>query len=278
MFLVLVGAGSALAYSSGPPDGRTNAPGEGNCTACHTSFPLNSGSGLLEIVGLPGDYVPGAIYPLEVKLSDPSAQRWGFEFTIIDQSGVSAGTLAPTDANTQISTGGPFGRTYVKHTTAGTNLGQTGQNTWLVNWQAPAAGAGGLGLFVAGNAANGNLSNTGDRIYTASFTTAEGAVSSVPDRGMIARLSSPYPNPFNPRTVVGFSLGKPGLVTLAIYTVRGVRVSRIYSGELDAGDHSFVWKGTDEGGAVQSSGLYFARLTDGRGRDLAPPVKMTLAR
>lgn len=147
----------------------------------------------------------------------------------------------------------------------------------MVNWQAPAGGSGGLELFVAGNAANGNFSTSGDRIYTASFTTSEGTASSVPG-GFFARLNSPYPNPFNPRTVVGFSLDRPDRVTLAVYNLRGERVSRLYAGELGAGKHSFVWRGTGDGGEVQPSGLYFVRLTDGRGRDLAPPVKMTLAR
>lgn len=126
IFLLFWSSGSAWAYSSGPPNARTGAPGEGNCTACHATFPLNSGTGLLEVAGLPPQYVPGATYPLEIKLSDPSAQRWGFEFTILDQTGASAGTLTPAGANTQVSTGGAFGRTYAKQTTAGTNPGQTG--------------------------------------------------------------------------------------------------------------------------------------------------------
>ena len=49
----VAGADVVLASSSGPPDGRTNAPGETNCTACHTSFPLNSGAGSLAVSGVP---------------------------------------------------------------------------------------------------------------------------------------------------------------------------------------------------------------------------------
>ncbi len=44
--------------SSGPADGKTGAPGEGLCTECHTSFPVNSGDGSLQIVGLPTPYSP----------------------------------------------------------------------------------------------------------------------------------------------------------------------------------------------------------------------------
>ena len=70
---LLLIAGSALAFSSGPPDGYTNAPGEGNCTACHSTFPLNSGSGMLSLAGLPASWQPGADYDLTLSLSDPNS-------------------------------------------------------------------------------------------------------------------------------------------------------------------------------------------------------------
>ncbi len=273
-----LGATSARAFSSSPPNALTGAPGEGNCTACHSSFALNSGAGMLEIVGIPASYTPGTTYQLQVKLSDPSAQRWGFELTIIDQSGTSQGTLSTVDANAQLSTGGAFGRTYAKQTSQGTNPGQTGQNTWLLEWQAPPAGGGPMNLFMTGNAANGNGSTSGDRIYAVNYTSEETSLSPVPVGLPVASLRTPYPNPFNPRTVIAFALEQPGRVNLEIFNMRGERVRRIYSGDVAAGDHSFTWRGLGDGGSAQPSGMYFARLTDGRGRDLARPVKMTLAR
>lgn len=274
----LSAAGSALAYSSGPPNALTNAPGESNCTACHASFPLNSGTGLLEIIGLPAEYAPDATYPLEVKLSDPSAQRWGFELTVIDVGGTSRGTLIPLDLNTQTSTGGAFSRTYLKHTSQGTNFGQTGQNTWQFQWKAPGAGTGAVSIYAAGNAANGNGSTSGDRIYTSTATSDESSLSPVPEGLFAAQLHQPYPNPFNPRTVIAFTLEEPGRVNLEIFNVRGERVQRLYAGEVEAGDHNITWRGVSDAGEAQPSGLYFARLTDGRGRDLAAPVRMVLAR
>ena len=124
--LMLV-AGSALAFSSGPPDGYTNAPGENNCTACHGTFPLNSGSGMLTLEGLPENYTPGETYDLTLTLSDPDAMRWGFELTVIEDGGTgapSSGTLTATDAGTQISSSG--NRSYLKH-----NSGGTAPGSWL---------------------------------------------------------------------------------------------------------------------------------------------------
>ena len=111
--LMLV-AGAALAFSGNPPNGRTNAPGESNCTDCHSSFPLNSGSGMLSLDGLPDSYSPGETYDLTLTLSDPGASRWGFSLTVIedgDDEAVSVGTITVTDGGTQTGTSGD--RTYL---------------------------------------------------------------------------------------------------------------------------------------------------------------------
>src|SRR6476661_10686962 len=52
------------ASASGPSASYTGAPGEANCTACHTSFPVNSGTGGITITGLPANYKAGQQIPL----------------------------------------------------------------------------------------------------------------------------------------------------------------------------------------------------------------------
>ncbi len=164
----------ALAFSGGPPDGMTNAPGEGVCTSCHSSFPLNSGTGSLGITGLGGAYTPGQTYQLEITLADPDASRWGFEATAFKDVGTIGpiGNFAPLDANTQ-ATKFPLDRQYIKHTSAGTFMGQTGSATWTMNWTAPPVGTGPIALYVAGNAANGNGNFLGDNIYAVSLSLSE---------------------------------------------------------------------------------------------------------
>jgi hypothetical protein len=278
-FPLTIGAvGSAWAFSGGPGDGLTNAPGEGNCTACHADFPLNSGTGSLTISGLPDLYTPETLYSIEVVLADPDAMRWGFELTFLDGNNDFVGALASVDANTQVSTGGPFGRTYVKHTLAGTQNGQTGQGSWMFDWTAPAAGAGDVTIYVAGNAANGNFASSGDRIYATSVPWAEEPTTAVYAPEPIARLHPNYPNPFNPRTVVSFTLDKPADVELAVYDLRGSRVQVLHAGSLGVGSHAYVWDGMDGQGRPQASGIYLARLVDGAGHLLHQPVKMTLNR
>ena len=155
-------------FSGGPPDGATGAPGEQLCTDCHTSFPANSGDGVLTITGLPDQLEPGQAYSLTVSLADPGQQRWGFELAVKDDNDQQAGTITVTDAvNTQASVTG--GITYLKHTSTGTQNGTPdGPVTWTFDWSAPSKGRQVAIFYVAGNAANGNGNNQGDYIYNVS--------------------------------------------------------------------------------------------------------------
>ncbi len=277
----LIAAGAAAevaANSSGPNDGLTNGPGEGNCTACHATFPLNSGTGSLTLGGVSTFYVPGDTHELELTIADPDASRWGFEFTILDGSDNSIGALTPTDTNSQVTMGGPFGRTYSKHTSAGTQFGVTGSASWTVSWQTPPTGSGDVVLYVAANAANANFNTTGDRIYAESFPLAEATNTGVDVANPFATLRSNYPNPFNPKTTLSFSIESPGVVELAVFDVRGAKIRTLYSGPIGSGEHSFVWDGRDNNNQLSSSGIYLARLLGSGGFDLDQPRKMLLAK
>ncbi len=56
----------ASASSVQPPVARTNAPGEGTCTGCHTGNALNTAGGSVTIPDLPANFVPGQAYTLTV--------------------------------------------------------------------------------------------------------------------------------------------------------------------------------------------------------------------
>ncbi|HET6401357.1 MAG TPA: hypothetical protein VFH95_08155 [Candidatus Kapabacteria bacterium] len=50
-----------------------------------------------------------------------------------------------------------------------------------------------------------------------------------------------YPNPFTQRATISFTTESPGYADIRIVNLLGVEVARLYSGELSAGKHSFVW-------------------------------------
>ncbi len=74
-----------------------------------------------------------------------------------------------------------------------------------------------------------------------------------------------YPNPFNPRTTLRFSLPGAARVELEVHDLAGRLVRRLVAADLPAGDHQIVWDGKDEAGRAAASGQYVARLRAGEG-------------
>jgi hypothetical protein len=76
-------------------------------------------------------------------------------------------------------------------------------------------------------------------------------------------LGQNYPNPFNPTTDIEFALPKAGQVSLVVYNVLGQEVKSLVDGQMDAGNHTVTWDGTNSHGQSVSSGIYFYRLSAG---------------
>ncbi len=80
----------------------------------------------------------------------------------------------------------------------------------------------------------------------------------VPAKGSC--ITSVYPNPFNPRVTVEFSLQVAGPVKLAIHDVMGRVVATLVDEIRPAGPAAVTWNGRDRSGAPVASGVYFAWL------------------
>ncbi len=74
---------------------------------------------------------------------------------------------------------------------------------------------------------------------------------------------SNYPNPFNPVTIIKFSLPKKSEVELTIYNIKGQKVKTLLKSHLLHGEHSIVWDGKDMNEKPVSSGIYFTKLKAG---------------
>jgi len=68
-----------------------------------------------------------------------------------------------------------------------------------------------------------------------------------------------YPNPFNPSTVIRFSLPYTTQAKLTVYDITGRQVKVLTNEVLSAGEHSVTFRGTN-----LSSGVYFVRLEAGQ--------------
>ena len=67
-------------------------------------------------------------------------------------------------------------------------------------------------------------------------------------------IDHPYPNPFNPITVINYGLPKPSNISINIFDVKG-RVIYENNNNLDAGYYSFNWNAS-----AYSSGIYFIQF------------------
>ncbi|RJP77712.1 MAG: T9SS C-terminal target domain-containing protein [Candidatus Zixiibacteriota bacterium] len=66
------------------------------------------------------------------------------------------------------------------------------------------------------------------------------------------------PNPFNPRTALGFTLPAPGLVGLRVYDTAGREVATLVNGWREAGVHEVTFDGSG-----LASGVYLVRMEAG---------------
>lgn len=69
-------------------------------------------------------------------------------------------------------------------------------------------------------------------------------------------LEQNFPNPFNPSTVIRFSIPEISNVKLTIYNILGQKVAELVNSRLEAGNYSYNW---DASGVA--SGIYFYELS-----------------
>lgn len=162
----------AITYSGGPPAGMTNAPGENNCTSCHSGTLITSGSNWSNMTlntDIPGTgYLPDSVYTITLSHSQSGINTWGFEITALRSSNnTMAGSFTITNsAKTQKLTSGS--KEYVVQTSSGTS--GSGSNSWSFQWKAPSSNVGDIKFYAVVNAANGNGLTSGDQIYSKNWT------------------------------------------------------------------------------------------------------------
>jgi len=92
---------------------------------------------------------------------------------------------------------------------------------------------------------------------------------------LVTALSGAYPNPFNPRTLVSFSMASPGALRISVSDVSGRQVAVLVDGEIDRGMGSVEWNGRDSLGRDVASGLYFILMET---RGYSETTKVVLVR
>ena len=259
---------SVFAFSSGPQDGLTEAPGEGNCTQCHFGNSLNASGGTL-VLGVPGTYLPGEMYDIVVDLSRSGQSRWGFEMTALNGNGTRAGTFAKVDGNTQVSNANS--KQYIKQTSAGSARGTRDSNSWTFKWTAPTNDVGPITFYAAGNAANGDFGTLGDYIYTERATSETpvygimlAGVGSLTTKTTDASAAVTYTlkvtNTGNTNDTINLSTSgdasatlSPTTVSLAAGAARNVTLTVSGNALTTAGDYEVKVKATSQGDSTKTA-------------------------
>jgi uncharacterized protein (TIGR03437 family) len=177
-----------FAFSVGPDARHTGAPGDRTCatSGCHTGTAVNAGGGRVELQ-LPGGmtYVPGQRQRITVVITDTNTNTrlYGYQASArlgSNEANGQAGTFTPVGTDVilcsddrQRPTAGCPSSAPVEFISHGNSSNRTGR--FEFDWTPPATDVGPVKIYVAGNAANGNVSSTGDRIYTASITLTPAA-------------------------------------------------------------------------------------------------------
>jgi hypothetical protein len=167
--LVTAAAAAASPYLDGAPPGFSGGFGEDSCTACHFDEDLNQAPGSVSLTGVPASYAPGEVYPITIALRRPGMALAGFQLTARFEDGTQAGELAaPEGAEERIAISPKDDNRVLYAHQRGASAEPTapGAARWTVSWTAPVADARAVLFHVAGNAADGDGSASGDYVYT----------------------------------------------------------------------------------------------------------------
>jgi len=212
---------------------------------CHVNFPADTVR--VWIIG-PDSVRAGSNNIYTVFISGGPAIAGGFNVA------TDSGTLSPFDTTAQVERG--------ELTHVAPKLFQKDTVMWKFYYQAPSIATVDT-LYSAGNSTNHNGAPTGDAWNFGENVpihvlpdTSTGVVEHESPKGFI--LYQNFPNPFNPKTLIGFQTSNVGFVTLKIFDIQGKEVSSLVSEIMLPGYHQVWW---DASGIA--SGVFFYRLTTG---------------
>jgi hypothetical protein len=78
------------------------------------------------------------------------------------------------------------------------------------------------------------------------------------------KLHQNFPNPFNPNTIIRYTLPRRTHVSLKIFDTAGRLVRILVDGHQDRGEREIAWDGRGELGSAVTSGIYYYSLTAGK--------------
>ena len=78
-----------------------------------------------------------------------------------------------------------------------------------------------------------------------------------------AHLFRNYANPFNPETIIIYSVTRRSLVTVRVFNILGEQIELLVNEFKEPRTYQVTWNGTNEQSKGVSSGVYFVELKGG---------------
>lgn len=165
--------------ASGKGGAYAGAPGDQNCTQCHTGN-TQSGATVNSVTFISGstpvtEYTPGASYTISLAMS-PNPSKKGFQAVAMNSNNQIVGT----------ATGNTIGGTQTKTTNRPTHKSTSNTSSnmvWLWDWTAPATDEGDITFYVASMSANNNGSaGSGDVVYLSQHVFGSSANNGLSDQ------------------------------------------------------------------------------------------------
>jgi hypothetical protein len=240
--------------SSGAPAGRTGAPGESNCTACHSGS-VQNGDAINSVTLINGagqevtSFLPDSVYTVRFNISQAASKR-GFQLVALNPVGSSqAGVITGNTAGgtSRITSGG---KQYINHT--GSSTGFT--SGWTFTWQAP-ADVDNVRFYAASNVTNNNGTASGDQIFTSQHNFSKDATASIKQNTPIEGFTVAHQTSVN-ALVLNFNANQAGKGHLNVIDVQGKSVFNTQLGDIKSGQQKETVLLPKE----LNSGIYFVHL------------------
>lgn len=230
----------AISKMTGPPEGHTGAPGEKNCTQCHSGLAVNAGQGQPSLDyndGVDTTYQPGASggYQLPSTLTEDGSENCGIQITALDKNNNKAGNFVVTMTTRTQVINGSNNRQYFQH--SATKTQNPGGMQWNCIWEPPSTNVGNITFYAAFVGGNNNISSSGDVVYTRKKTitidpTWTGIQSSVEKKKM---HFGAFPTICNDFVNLTFQQEKAEQVQISMISMDGKNVHQLFQGNVQSG-------------------------------------------
>ena len=268
-FMVLFNVYDVQTKPAAPPSGGVSGdPGRSTCAfpGCHPGPEISFNPGEIDInMGLTQGnlsplagqtYIPGQVYFIEVKpnVTNGNNTKYGFQTTALTGANSMAGSFTITDATHNSAQVDPLGqgRNYIGHKSA------SSFHDWIFKWTAPATNVGDITFYYAVDDADGNGSDSGDKIY-------KGTTVITPDIGsgvstFVSDINSVllFPNPTKDELFLSFSSSISNTVSLKLFSLDGKLTQNEVETDVSQGNNVVKMNVADN----VTPGVYIVELSD----------------